>query len=73
MCRAPLKDRLINLCFEGVGVVGVRMEWSKECRRTRQVALGLKGSGLVRECIRVVRCDIENLIKLSQCFWETTK
>ena len=27
----------------------------------------------VDECVHVVRCDIENLIKLSQCFGETTK
>src|SRR5207249_8999573 len=34
---------------------------------------GLCNSRLEREDIDVVRCDIENLIKLSHRFWVTTK
>ena len=49
------------------------MERSEECRSPRQIALGLCNSRLVDEGIDVVRCDIENLIKLSQRFGETTK
>ena len=49
------------------------MQRSKERRRTRQVALGLCYTRLEREGIHVVRCNIENLIKLSQRFGETTK
>ena len=39
----------------------------------RQVAFGLVDSRLEHEGIHVVGYDIENLIKLSQRFWETTK
>src|SRR5438552_4606438 len=39
----------------------------------RQVAFGLCDSGFYREGIDVVRRNIENLIKLSQRFGETTK
>ena len=49
------------------------MERSEQRRRPRQIALGLCDSRLVHEGIDVVRCDIENLIKLSQRFGETTK
>ena len=49
------------------------MERSEERRSTRQIALGLCDSRLEREGIHVVRRDIENLIKLSQRFGETTK
>ena len=49
------------------------MERSEECSRTRQIALGLADIRLCRECIHVVWRDIENLIKLSQRFGETTK
>ena len=49
------------------------MQGSEQRRRTRQVALGLCDSCLRHEGVDVVRCDIENLIKLSQCFGETTK
>ena len=49
------------------------MEWSEQRSSTRQIALGLCDSRLCSECIDVVRCDIENLIKLSQRFGETTK
>ena len=44
------------------------MEWSKEGRGTWQVALGLSDTRLVRDGTNVVRREIENLIKLSQCF-----
>ena len=49
------------------------MERSEERRGTRQVALGLCDIRLEREGIDVVRCDIENLIKLSQRFGKTTR
>lgn len=42
-------------------------------RGPRKVALGFGNSRLCRERIDVARCNIEDLIKLSQCFWETTK
>ena len=73
MCRAALQDRLVNLCFQRVGVVGGRVKRSEERRGPRQVALGLCDSRLYRESIDVVRCDIENLIKLSQRFGKTAK
>src|SRR5213592_1262278 len=44
------------------------MQRSEERRGTRQIALGLCDSGLGREGIEVIRRNIENLIKLSQCF-----
>src|SRR6266446_10105617 len=50
--------------------------WSKRSeqrRGTRQVALGLCDTGLCHNGIHVIRCDIQNLLKLSQCFGETTK
>src|SRR5439155_939584 len=72
-CRAALQDRLVNLCFQRTGVVGGRMQRSEERRGTRQVALGLCNSRLYHESIHVVRHDVENLIKLSQRFGETTK
>src|SRR5207247_8995005 len=50
-----------------------RAERSEKRRSTRQVALGLCDSRPGRECIRVIRYDIENLIKLSQRPGETTK
>src|SRR5436190_23478634 len=49
------------------------MQRSEERRGPRQVALGLCNTRLCREGIHVVRCDIENLIKFSQGFGETTK
>ena len=73
MSRAPLQDRLVNLCFQCVRFVGLRVERSKERRGTRQVALPLCNRRLEREGIYVVRRDIENLIKLSQRFRKTTK
>ena len=49
------------------------MERSEKRRSPRQVALSLCDSRLYREGIDVVRCDIEDLIKLPQSFGETTK
>ena len=49
------------------------MQRSKERRRTRQIAFSLCDIRLEREGIHVVRCNIENLVKLSQRFGETTK
>ena len=49
------------------------MQRSEKCRGTRQIALGLCDLCLIRERNDVVRYDIENLIKLSQRFGETTK
>src|SRR6266446_298348 len=73
LCRATLQDRLVHLCFHRGGVVGSRVEWSEERRGPWQVALGLCNSRLARERIEVVRCNIKNLIKLPQCFGETTQ
>ena len=73
MCRAALQDRLVNLCFQGAGVVGVRMQRREQRSGMRQVALGLCNTRLFREGIHVVRYDIENPIELSQGFGETTK
>src|SRR5215831_19798333 len=49
------------------------MQRSEERSSTRQITLGLCYSRLIRERIHVVRYDVENLIKLSQRFGETTK
>src|SRR5437762_14180620 len=49
------------------------MQRSEERRGARQVALGLCNSCLYHESIHVVRHDVENLIKLSQRFGETTE
>ena len=54
-------------------VVGVWMQRSEERRGPRQVAFSLRNSRLEREGINVVRCNIENLIKLPQRFGKTTK
>src|SRR5207244_3691222 len=58
---------------QGRGVVGRRVERSEERSGTREVALRLCDTRLFREGTDVVRCDIENLIQLSQRFGETTK
>src|SRR5438034_8286045 len=71
--RAPLQNRLVNLCFQRLSEIGGRTERSEERRGTRQVAFGLCDSRLVRQDIDVVRRDIENLVKLSQRFRKTTK
>src|SRR4029077_17518902 len=65
--------RLVNLSLQCVAVVGPWVERSEKRRRPRQVALSLCDSRLDCKSIYVVRCDIENLIKFSQCFGETTK
>src|SRR5437762_5627750 len=71
--RAAFQDRLANLCFQRQCLVGVRMQGSEESRGTWQIAFGLEGSCLIDERVDVVRCDIENLIKFSQRFGETTQ
>src|SRR5205814_9814574 len=71
--RAALQDCLVNLCFQSLIEVGGRAERSEKRRGPRQVAFDLCDSRLVRERIDVVRRDIENLVKLSQRFRETTK
>jgi len=48
------------------------MQGSEESRSTWQIAFSLESSCLEDERVDVVRCDIENLIKLSQRFGETT-
>ena len=48
------------------------MERSEKRRSPRKVALSLGDSRLLHEGIHVVRCDTENLIKLSQRLRETT-
>src|SRR4029077_3270409 len=49
------------------------MQRSEEHSGPSKVALGLCNIRLNRDGIRVIRHIIENLIKLSQCFGETTK
>src|SRR5262245_30607135 len=49
------------------------MERSEDRRGSRQVAFCLRDSRLLRKRVYVVRCYIENLIKLSHCFGKTTK
>ena len=49
------------------------MQWSEERRGTLQVALRLCDSRLLHQDILVAWCNVENLIKLSQRFGETTK
>ena len=73
MRRVALQDRLVNLCFQRLSEVGGRTERSEDGRGARQIAFGLCDSRLVRQDIDVVRRDIENLVKLSQRFGETTK
>src|SRR4030095_5553187 len=38
-----------------------------------QITLGLRDTRLLRKGIEVVRCNIEDLMKFSQCLGETTK
>ena len=54
-------------------MVGSRTQRSEERSSPRQIALGLCDSRLICERIHVVRYYVENLIKLSQRFGETTK
>jgi len=57
------------------------MRWSRrrlggaerEARLPAADRLGLRDSRLSRDGIHIVRRNIENLIKFSQCFWEMTK
>ena len=49
------------------------MQWSEERSSPRQIALGLCDTRLYYKSVQVVRCNVENLIKLSQRFRETTK
>jgi hypothetical protein len=49
------------------------MQRSEERRGSRQIALGLRDTGLERESMIVVRCDIKNLSKPSLRFGEATK
>src|ERR1700757_4611242 len=72
-CRPALQDRLVNLCLQGIGVTGRRVEGREKRRSPRQVALSLSDPGLKCESILIVRCNIENLVKLSQRFGETAK
>lgn len=64
---------MVSLGFQRKGVVVSRVKRSEERSRPRKVTLGLCDRRLCREGIDVVRGDIENPIKLSQRFWETTK
>ena len=54
-------------------MVGLGTQRREERSSTRQITLGLCDSRLERERIHVVRRYVEDLIKLSQCFGETTK
>jgi len=49
------------------------MQRREQDRSTREVAFALCDTRLRFKCVHVVRCNIENLIKLSHCFGETTK
>ena len=49
------------------------MRWRKERGRSWQIALRLCDSRLHRESIKIVWCNIQNLIKLPQRLRETTK
>src|SRR6185437_10120396 len=51
----------------------VWMERSEERSGPRQVSFGLCNVGLKHERIHVIRCDIENLFKLSHRIGKTTK
>src|SRR5207249_11347875 len=73
LCGAALQNRLVSLAYHGAGVIGVRMQRSEERRGPRQIAFSLCDTRLCGECVQVIRCDIENLIKLPQRFGETTK
>src|SRR5438093_8687007 len=71
--RVALQDRLVNLCFQRARFVGAWVKWSEKRGSPRQITLDLCDRCLERNRIDVVRCNIENLIKLSQRFGETTK
>ena len=73
LCRAALQNGLVNLCFQSLSVLATRAEGSKERRGTRQIAFRLRDSRFGRQRIDVVRCDVKNLIKLSQRIGETTE
>src|ERR1700730_15477470 len=64
---------MINLGFQRARVVGIWMNWSKECSSPRQIAFSLCDSCLTGERIHVIRCDIENLVKLPHRVGEPTK
>src|SRR4029077_4533618 len=49
------------------------MQRREQDRSTREVASALCDTRLCNKCVHVVRYDIENLVKLSQRFGETTK
>src|SRR5580704_4058531 len=49
------------------------MRRRKERGSSWQIALRLRDSRLYRENTNIIWCNIQNLIKLSQCFGETTK
>src|SRR5204863_8784381 len=48
------------------------MQRSEECGGPRQVPFDLCDNCFRHERVHVVRCDIENLVKFSQGFGETT-
>src|SRR6058998_164865 len=73
LCRATLQDRLVNLCFQRLGVFGRWVNRGEERGGPRQIALSLCDSRLCREGVDVVRHNFENLVKLSQRFGKTTK
>ena len=47
------------------------MQWSEEHTSPRKVALSLCDTGLLRNGVGVIRCNIEHLIKLPQRLGET--
>src|SRR5262245_45481373 len=64
---------MVNLFFQGVSVIRSQPQRSQKRRSTRQIAFRLCDSRLQHKSICVVGCDIENLLKVCQRFWETTK
>src|SRR4029453_19127783 len=61
------------LCYQSGSVGRPREEGGGGRRGPWQVALRLCNTRLKHNGIYIVRCDIKNLIKRSQSFWETTK
>src|SRR4030095_7111885 len=66
------QNGLVSFYFPRAKVMGVRMQRSQKRSSSGQIALGLRDTGLDHRGVNVVRCKIENLIKFSQRFGETT-
>ena len=73
MRRAAFQNRLVNLYSQGNTVISVRMQRSEQCTSASEIAVGLRDKCLEREGLDVIWRNIQNLIKLSQRFGETSK